>query len=160
MSRTGQKHLITCRCVLPQFRSVPNPPLHQFVVFSIMAADGKLESKLAQCNNCGLVHRVTELTHSELVSGLESAQSITTIDDVRASIPDQLGAILDRANADLATWEAAKFCIDEQRWGDIVVLTSDVVDGRRQGKYVRILGQMLFKVDTFTRDELARQGEA
>lgn len=123
-----------------------------------MGDNGELEPRLAQCNNCGLLHRVTELTHSELINGRESAQSIATIDDVRASVPDQLGSILDRAGADLATWEAAKFCIDEQRWGDVIVLTSDVVDGLRQGKYVRILGPSLFKVDTFTRDELARQG--
>lgn len=153
--RTGQKHLIACRCVMPQFRSLPDPPVHRFVVFSVIADDGTVEPRLVQCNNCGIVHSVTDLTRSEIVKGKEFAQSIATIDDVRASMPEQLAAILDRAGADLATWEAARFCLDEQRWGDFVVLTSDAVEGSRQGKYVRVLGPSLFKVDTFTREEIA-----
>lgn len=160
MTRIGQKHLVACRCVLPQFRNMPDPPLHHFVVFSIVGDDGVFEPKLVQCNNCGILHKVTELTCSELINGRESAQSITSIDDIRTSISEQLGAALDKAGADLATWEAVKFIVDEQRWGDIVVLTSDVVEGLRQGKYVRVLGPSLFKIDTFMRDELARQGEA
>ena len=153
--RSGQKHLITCRCVLPQFRSLAEPPAHKFVVFSIIDSDGSVEQKFAQCNNCGIIHRITDLTKSEIVNGKESAFSIPSIDDIRSSLPQQLSDILERSNADLATWEAARFSFDEQRWGDFIILASDTVEGSRQGKYVRLLGPSLFRIDTFTREEFA-----
>jgi hypothetical protein len=132
-----------------------DPPLHRFVVFSVIDPVGAVELRFAQCNNCGIIHRVTDLTKSEIVRGKESSHAIPSIDDIRSSLPAELSAILDRASVDLATWEAVRFSFDEQRWGDAIVLASDVAEGSRQGKYVRLLGPTLFKVDTFTREEIA-----
>lgn len=149
----GQKHLIPCRCILPQFRKLPEPIFHQFVVFSILD-DDKLRPKIVQCLNCGILHKVTDLCSSSILDGKENSQALVTISDIKSSLSESLAAVLETHDADLASWEAVKFIVDNQRWGDLVVLTSDLIDDLRQGKYVRILGESLFKIDTFTRTEI------
>lgn len=152
---TGQKHLIKCRCVMPQYKRVPEPPAHRFVVFSVIDDANKVIPKFAQCNNCGIIHKVTELGRSELI-GRESMTSLLTIDDIKASLPLSLVPIMEVADADLATWEAARFIYDNKRWGDFVALTSEVESGTRQGKYVRIIGENMFKVETYVCEEVIR----
>jgi len=150
---TGLKHLITCRCVLPQLKRAANAPSHQFIVFSVIEDDGSVRVKYAQCNNCGIIHRVTEVNRSEVVPR-ESMRAIPTIDDVKASLSPQLAGVLEANDADLPTWEMAQFIVENKRWGDFVVLSTDEEDGLRQGKYVRIIGENLLKVETFTREEV------
>lgn len=152
---SGLKHLITCRCVLPQFKRAPNPPSHQFVVFSVVEDDGNCQVKFAQCNNCGIVHKVLAVCRSEVVPK-ESMGSIPTKEDIEVGLPPQLVRLLDTSSVDLATWEAAQFIIDNKRWGDFVVLSTDEEAGLRQGKYVRILGENMFKVESFTREEVVK----
>ena len=152
---TALKHLVTCRCILPQFKRMDDPPQHQFVVFSVIEDDGSLRVRFTQCNNCGIIHKVTEINRSEIVAK-ESMASIATIDDVKLSIPPQLALVLEANDVDLSTWELAQFIIENKRWGDFVVLSTDEDAGLRQGKYVRIIGENLFKVETFTRDEVIK----
>lgn len=151
---TGLKHLITCRCVLPQFKRHENPPQHQFVVFSVLDDNDVVRTKFAQCNNCGIVHKVIEINKSEIVQGREDMRSIPKIDDIRLSLPQGLAALLDQNDADLPTWEATQHMYDNQQWGGFVVLSTDEEEGLRQGKYVRILGKNTFKIETFTREEV------
>jgi len=150
---TPMKHLITCRCVLPQFKRTPNPPQHQFIVFSIVEEDGSFRSRFVQCNNCGIVHKVIDICRSDIVSR-ETMGSLLTIDDIKAGLPSRLSEILESNGVDLPTWEMAQFIFDNKRWGEFVVLTTDEEAGVRQGKYVRILGDNLFKVETFERKEI------
>jgi hypothetical protein len=153
---TGLKHLITCRCVLPQFKRYENPPQHQFVVFSVLGDDDIVQPKFVQCNNCGIIHKVIEVNRSEIVAGREDMRSITSIDDIKMSMSLNLIALLEQNSADLPTWEAVQYAIINEQWGGFVVLTTDEEDGLRQGKYIRILGQNMFKVETFTREEVVR----
>jgi len=153
---TGIKHLVTCRCVLPQFRMSQNPPQHQFVVFSVVGDDGTTVPKFAQCNNCGVIHRVTEINRSEVVSGREDMRSIPTIDDIKLDMPPRLADLLETNSADLATWEAVQHVLETKQWGSFAVLTTDEEVGLRQGKYVRIMGENLFKVETFEREEVIK----
>jgi hypothetical protein len=148
-------HLVTCRCVLPQFKRASSPPQHQFVVFSVIDDDGSARVKFAQCNSCGIVHKVTDICKSEVVPR-ESMGSLVTIDDIKASMSQQLTGILEAAGVDLPTWEYAQFICENKLWGLFVVLTTDIADNTRQGKYVRILGENLFKVEVFTRDEVVK----
>lgn len=152
MTVTGQKHLVKCRCVLPQFKSAKDPIRHQFIVFSLLD-DDVVRQKYVQCNNCGLIHRVTELGRSEIVAGKEHMNSLVTIDDIKVSLPQQLSALLEKSNVDLPTWEQAKYIIDQQRWGDIVLLSVESEGQQSQGKYVRIMGPNLFNVDSFLRTQ-------
>lgn len=152
---TGLKHLITCRCVLPQFKRAPNPPSHQFTVFSAFEDDGTPRVRFSQCNNCGIVHKVLDVCRSEIVAR-EAMNSIPTITDIKAGMPEQLTRLLEGSDADLATWEAAQFILENKQWGNYVVLGTDEENGLRQGKYVRILGETLFKVESFTREEVIK----
>lgn len=153
----GFKHLVTCRCVLPQFKRLkPEPPRHQFVVFSIINDDDSIKQKFAQCNNCGVIHKVTGICLSTIMIGKEDMKSIITIDDIRLSLPQQLANILDANDVDLATWEASQFFYENKDWSAFVVLNTDEEDGLRQGKYLRILGENLFKIEAFEREEVIK----
>jgi hypothetical protein len=90
------------------------------------------------------------------MQGKENLSSLVTIDDVKQSIPERLQSILEAHNCDLATYENVSWIIENQLWGNFVVLTSDVIDGLRQGKMVRIISESLYKVDTFTFEEVIR----
>ena len=153
---TGFKHLIRCRCVMPQFKNLPEPPVHQFVAFSVVDDTDLVKAKFAQCNNCGVIHKVVDICKSEIVQSRESMDSLIKIDDIKTGLPQNLSAILENNGADLATWESAQFIWENEKWGEVVVLSSDTESGTRQGKYVQIIGKNLFKVSTFTREEYAR----
>lgn len=148
------KHLVTCRCVLPQFKRSPNPPQHQFVVFSVVGDDNNVVPKYAQCNNCGIIHRVVEINRSEVIQGKEMMGSIPTVEDIKLGLPDKLGAMLEANSADLPTWEAVQHLYRTKQWGGFAVLTTDEDGGMKQGKYVRLLGESLFQVEAFERNEV------
>lgn len=152
---TGLMHLITCRCVLSQFKRMKNPLQHQFPVFSIINDDGGVSVKFAQCNNCGIVHKVVDVCKSITVNK-EEMGSLPTIDEVKAGLPANLANILEVNQVELPTWEMASFILENKRWGDFLVLRTDEVDGVRQGKYLRILSETMFKVETFTREEIVK----
>ena len=147
----GQKHLIKCRCVLPQYKNLKDPPSHKFIVFSMIKDDDTVVVKYSQCNNCGIIHKVTDICTSEISSGKEHMNSLMKIEDIRASIPNNFSTILEGNSADLPTWEAVKFILDHKKWGDFVILTSEIDGAEINGKYVRILGETLCKIDTFNR---------
>lgn len=153
---TGVKHLIKCRCVLPQFKSLHEPPTHQFVVFSVVDDADRVTNKFAQCNNCGVIHKVIDICKSEILSNKEDMSSILSIDDLKSGLPANLAKILEMNNSDLPSWEACSFIMENKKWGNFVVLTTDFENGTRQGKYVQILGENLFKVNTFTREEFIK----
>jgi hypothetical protein len=152
---SGLKHLVTCRCVIQQLKRMTNPPQHQFVVFSIIDDDATVRPKFVQCNNCDIVHKVTEVNRSEIVTR-ESMGSLATVDDIKAGMPPQLANLLEANDADVATWEHAQFIIENEEWGSFVVLKTDAEEGLRQGKYVRIMGPTMFKVETFARAEVVK----
>lgn len=151
--KEGHKHLIKCRCVLPHLRGLPQPPQHQFVVFSILEDDVPI-LKYAQCNNCGILHKVTDICKSEILAGKEHMSSIMTIDDIKQNLPKNLVDILERHNAELPSWEHAAFVLENKQWGNFVILTQEKEDGAIHGKYVRLLGETFFKIETFTREEI------
>lgn len=156
----GQKHLIKCRCVLPQFKGVVDPPAHQFIVFSVLREeDDEVQVKYSQCNNCGIIHKVTDICKSEILSGKEVMKSIVKVEDIKSSLPTNLVDILERNNCDLPIWEQAQFIIENKQWGNFVILTQEEESGTKQGKYVRIMSETFFKVESFSREEVAVPSE-
>lgn len=155
----GQRHLIKCRCVLPQYKGVTNPPPHQFVVFSVINDDDSARVKFSQCNNCGIIHKVTDICKSEILPGKEAMSSVVKIEDVKLSLPPNLADILERNNVDIATWESAQFILENKEWGNFVILAQEEESGTRQGKYVRIMSETFFKVESFSREEVAVPSE-
>lgn len=155
----GQRHLLKCRCVLPQYKGASNPPVHQFVVFSIVNDDDTVKVKYSQCNNCGIIHKVTDICTSEILPGKEAMSSIVRAEDVKLSLPPNLSDILERNNVDIATWEQAQFILENKQWGNFVILAQEEESGTRQGKYVRIMSETFFKVESFSREEVAVPSE-
>ena len=149
----GQRHLIKCRCVLPQFKNRQNPPVHQFMTFSIIDDNDYVITKYSQCNNCGIIHKVIDICTSEIMKGKENSSSILSIDEIKISLPKNLVDILERNNVDQSTYELANFIVENKKWGEIVILSHEEEGDVRHGKYVRVLGENLFKVDNFTREE-------
>jgi hypothetical protein len=131
--------------------------MHQFTVFSVIGDDDKVVPKYAQCNNCGIVHRVTEINKSDIMPGKESSNAIIKVSDIKVSLPARLADILEGNDADLPTWEQAKFIMDNKRWGEFVVLTTESDEGVRSGKYLRILGENMYDVSGFERNEVANE---
>lgn len=152
----GHKHVIKCRCVLPQFKNREDPPPFSFIVFSIVNSDNVVTPRFAQCPHCGVIHKVTGICESEIVQGKESMTTLITIDDVKLSLPDKLVNVLEANGADLPTWEMAKFIYEKKRWSEFVVLRVEEESGLAQGKILRILGEKMFKVDQFTRNEVIK----
>jgi hypothetical protein len=147
----GQKHLIKCRCVLPQYKNLPKPPVHKFIVFSTIKDNDEVITKYAQCNNCGVIHRVTNICASEIISGKDHMNSLITVEDIKPTLHSNIANILEANSVDLPTWEAVQFIIENKRWGDMVVLNEEIEGNEACGKYIRILGEALCKVEAFTR---------
>lgn len=147
----GIKHLVTCRCVLPQFEELADPPFHQFTVFSVLE-DDEIIPKYAQCTSCNVIHKIVDICKSEIMGGREHMASIMSIDDIKLSIPEQLSAILEKHDVQYASWEHAKWILDNERWGEHIVLSSETIEGLQQIKYVRILGRGLFQMNSHSGD--------
>jgi hypothetical protein len=148
---SGHKHLITCRCILKQFEKLEDPPLHQFMVFSIVDDDDSVIPKYAQCNNCGIIHKVIDLCRSEIIKK-EGSESILTIDDIKISFDERLVSTLERYGCDLPTWEAVQFIIDNERWGENVTISREEVDNGINIKNIRIMGNKIFKIENHVID--------
>ena len=157
--KRGQRHSVKCRCILSQFSKLPNPPQHQFIVFSVLDEedDDKVVPKYAQCNNCGVIHKVVDFCRSEILTGKENMSSIITVDDLKMSLPKNLSDILERNQSDISTWEQAAFILENKQWGNFIILSQEDDGGTKQGKYVRIMGENFFKIENFSREEVAIQ---
>jgi hypothetical protein len=153
---TGFKHLIKCRCVLSQFKKVKNPPVHQFIVYSEVDDSDNVVIKFAQCNNCGLIHKVIDLCKSDIIEKKEDHPALLTIDDIKVNLNQNISTILVKNGCDLPTWEMVQSIIDNKRWGEFVVLSSETESGSRQGKILQILGESLFRVTPFSREEMIK----
>ena len=120
MSTEGIKHLIQCHCVLPQFRNTNPPVFHKFVVFSLVE-DDQVKEKISQCNNCGILHRVTDQCRSEILFGKEASSSVRTIEDIELGLPERLAAYLKSQNVDLATWEQVEWLVENAIESEVVI---------------------------------------
>lgn len=147
----GQKHLIKCRCVLPQYKKLKEPPPHKFIVFSVINDDNSVIQKYNQCNNCGIIHKIVDICTSEIIKSKENMNSILKIDDIKPSLHSNFVNVLESNHADLPTWEAVQHAIESKSWGEIIVLTSEIEGNEIYGKYIRVLGDTLCKVESFNR---------
>lgn len=149
----GIKHLVECRCILPQYKRRPDPVLHRFPVFSVIDNSGAVIPKFAQCPSCGVVHHVTEVGKSTIQTGRDEIRSVTTVDEVKMSLPDKLVGVLEGYDIPLSTWEEAQFIVENRLWGRFVVVDTETFNDSTTGKLVKILGDNLFKIETFTRND-------
>ena len=134
----GQQHLIQCHCMLPQYRGRKDPVFHKFVVFSVIDESDTVIPKYVQCNNCGAVHKVYDICKSEMITGKDELNTVTTIDEIRRGLPTDIREILDAYDCDLPIWENVLFIYLNKMWGQTVVMTRDTINGEVQGKVLRL----------------------
>ncbi|MEM4367403.1 MAG: hypothetical protein QXO21_00040 [Candidatus Anstonellales archaeon] len=153
------KHTIECRCILQQLKyySVNNKPLYfHFVVFSEYDKDGNIIPSFAKCPNCGIIHKVTEVGQSTILQ-MEDMPSLLTEEELLNSLPSEIADILKQYGVDYATLQQAKYIIEHKLWGQTILLAKDeiVTDQQVQvsGKVLIILGERLYKIESFTRTE-------
>jgi hypothetical protein len=115
----------------------------------------EFEVTFVQCTNCGVVHKVIDLCASAVLRGRDEMNSVITVDDVKNSVPPTMAAVLELHKADLPTWQQVAWIVEEKRWGSYAVLTSEYIDGTRQGKVMTILGETLYKITNFTNETVA-----
>lgn len=153
--KKGIIHAIRCRCFLSQLKRLQNAENHRFVVFSRPNDDcSDIESKITQCNNCGIVHRVTGVCQSKIVEREES-KAIRRIEDVKASLNANIIAILEAEKCDLEIWEQVEHIVRKELWGEHVVISNERHAGYRSGKYIRILSPELSIVEAYeTQDSI------
>ena len=149
----GTKHLIQCHCVLPQFKNKDETTFHKFVVFSIFDDNDNIMPHLARCNNCDMVHKIIDVCRSEFIYTLEDTDSILTKNDFRRSVPSDLCKILDENMCDIATWENAKFILENELWGQMITLTKDDIGDSSQIKILTISNKNKFKISTHLRQD-------
>jgi len=109
-------HLIECQCILPIYKNKTKPLYHKFKVFSVIE-DDQIEEKYVMCNNCKILHRVTEFNKSEIMWGVEEEKSmVTTIDDIKFNLSDDYPNIVrlfEEKEVDITAWEHFNFLVEE-----------------------------------------------
>ena len=143
----GVKHLIECHCVLRMYKGNEEVENHKFPVYSKIDKDDKIIPKFAKCNNCESLHYVYDYCRSELRGGKDQTSVTLSIDDIAISLPERLSGILAKSYCDIATWEHCLDIIEENRWGESVVLSRDVIDENQQVKILFINAENMFKVE-------------
>ena len=152
----GMKHLVQCRCILPTLKERNDPPLHSFVVFSVIdPKNNTVFEKHVQCNNCAIVHRVYDLCKSDIIHNREDLKSAMSIEDIKFTLPESVVKILENYDCDLPTYEHVKFMYDFNARGDFTVLTKERAGDRTEGKILRYKEGKSFSIEPFaSRDEI------
>ena len=150
---SGTKHLVQCHCVLPQFKNKEEIIFHKFVVFSVFDENDEIVPHLSRCNNCDMVHKITDVCKSEFFYKLEDIDSILTKNDLRSSIPLEVCQILDENFCDFATWENVKFIIESKLWNSTITLTEDDIGDSSQIKVLTFVSANDFTVSTHLRKD-------
>jgi hypothetical protein len=148
--KTGMRHLIECNCVLPQYSKMKNPIFHKFPVFSVIDENNKVIEKIVGCNNCGIVHKITEIGVSEITKK-ENMKSARTIEEIKYGLPDNFSGLLEQHNCDISVWEEVEFNLEEGKWDSFVVLSQEEIDEDTHGKIMIIKGPSLLKIESFNR---------
>ena len=152
----GVKHLIECRCILPTLKNRANAPVHKFVVFSVIDDKDELIKKVVNCNNCGISHNITGLCQSSIITGTELSRAAMTIEDLAMMIPEGIVNILKSYEKALPDYEHVKFIIDNERAGEFVTLTSEVIDDKKAGKVLHYQGSGKFIIEPYQVDEMIK----
>ena len=91
------KHVVECKCILPQYRTADPPVFHKFLVFSEILEDGSFKDSYAQCNNCGVIHRVIEVSRSRILKK-EDMPALLGEEDYRVYLGKRLYNLFTSAN--------------------------------------------------------------
>ena len=144
------KHLVECRCVLPQYKEQGHN--HKFIVFSELDEQGNVKPSYAQCNNCNIIHKVTEVGVS-ITLKREELKSLPRKEEIKNTIPDWLSGLLENYGCELHVWQEAAFIFVNELWGRYIILSKEQEDNLILGKICQILGTSLYKIENFEEEK-------
>ena len=151
----GQKHLIQCHCILPQFKNKKEPTFHKFTVFSLVDEESDtVDPKYVTCNNCGALHKVFDLCKSEIVVGKEDAKVAANVEDFKISLPSDLFDVLSTYSREIPDFEMAQYILDYEKWDSHIVLSREELEGKSQGKILRFLAKDRFRIESYSNQEV------
>ena len=122
---------------------------HKFIVFSIIDDSNTVIPKYAQCNNCGVIHKVFDMCKSEILAGKDETAAIITKEDARSSLPDQLIEVLDSYAVDVPFYEEAMFILENKKWGSTMILTKEMIEDELVGKRLMFTSPNKYKIENF-----------
>ena len=146
----GIKHLIDCHCYLKIFKTEEKIIYHKFIVYSQIDENGNILEKYVKCNNCNAVHKVFEINRSEIFAGKDQTDSITTIEDLKYSLPKVIVNIFEQYKNDIADYEHAIDIYAKKAWGSEIILKRDIIDEMYQIKYLVINSKESFEIKNET----------
>lgn len=142
----GLKHLIECHCVLALFKSSQKIINHKFPVYSKIDSNGKVISKIVKCNNCDSLHKVFDICKSEIKFGKDQTPVTVTREDLGYMLPSRLNDLLVKTDVDISVFEHVLDVIEEERWGEYIVLKRDIIDEKQQVKLLEIFSEEKYKI--------------
>lgn len=153
MEKSGHKHLIECKCVLPQFQNKKPTVFHNFVVFSELDEDMNVLEHYELCNNCQAVHKIVELCKSEIVSTkLLEEDKIKILEEeyYKKRLSAGIVGALDSNQADLPTWKEVYYHFSNGNWGREIIIKRDDDGDDVILKVIKIYDKKTFKVEQYT----------
>ena len=142
----GIKHLIECHCVLPLFKSSQKIIYHKFPVYSKITASGMLVEKLVKCNNCEAAHLINEVCKSEIQPGKDQTEVVVSKEDISYMLDDKLVKLLEKTNSDISTWEHVLDVVEEERWGENIIIKREIIDDKEHVKVLTFSATNKFKL--------------
>ncbi len=150
----GVRHLIECHCVLPQYRRRDTPLFHKFPVFSIVGDGDHTQEKIVQCENCGTIHRVYDICRSEILPGKDESRAVLMIEDIKLNLPDKISNILESYDCDISVWEHVDFIMENESWGEEIVLKKETQEESTSLKILQINGSEKIRIKTANRKDV------
>lgn len=129
------------------------PPFHKFIVFSEIDENGKVVAGMAQCPNCGVVHKVEEVGMSKILKK-EDLTSVLKPEEIRDSLPEKIKNAISGYELELHQLQEINFILENKAWGKSVILTKETGDSLVSGKYIQILSDTLFRFGNFSREDI------
>lgn len=146
------KHLVQCKCILQQFKRMPSPPFHKFIVFSEIEESGKIVPSMAQCPNCGVVHKVEEVGVSTVLKK-EDLSSVLKPEEIRDSLPEKVKNAISGYDLELHQLQEINFILENKAWGKSVILTKETGGNLVSGKYIQFLSDNIHRFGNFSRED-------
>lgn len=133
-------HLIECQCILSLFKNKSKPVYHKIPVFSLIDDSDNVIEKYVACDNCNIIHRVFEISKSEIKWGTEGLKSlIVSQEDIKFNLINQghqsLVTLLEKENIHISKWELVEFIL-ENNLEENLVLHKENADNNTVIKYI------------------------
>lgn len=146
--KLGIKHLVECHCTLKIYTRKEKQLYHKFAVYTKFDLRGKPIEKIAQCNNCGTLHKVYDICKSQIIrGGKDTNSSSLTQDDMAIQLPEKIARILEKHQCDIATWEHVLDIYENESWDTHIVLSREVIDEEYHIKYLTIQQDNKIKIN-------------